>query len=70
MTSPRNQARYCGPACRHAFRNVLDRERKWLWRGTLVGRKKRAYEYQAARQRRRAQQGNASAKAPSRAPPA
>jgi hypothetical protein len=70
MTSPRNQARYCGPACRNAVRNVLDRERKWLWRGTLVGRKKRAYEYQAVRQRRRAQQGDASVTAPSRAPPA
>jgi len=70
MTSPRNPARYCGPACRHAVRKVRDRERKWLARGTLVGRKKRAYEYQAARHRRRARPGNASAKAPSRAPPA
>ena len=52
VTSPRNRARYCGPACRHAVHNVLDRERKWLFRGTLDGRKKRAFEYKAARRRR------------------
>ena len=52
VTSVRNPARYCCPACRQAVRNVQDRERKWLSRGTLDGRKKRAYEYQAARQRR------------------
>ena len=40
------------PACRQAVRNVQDRERKWLLRGTLDGRKKRSFEYQAARQRR------------------
>jgi hypothetical protein len=33
VTSPRNPARYCCPACRQAVRNVLDRERKWLARG-------------------------------------
>ena len=44
MSSPRNPARYCGPACRQAVRNVQDRERKWLVRGTLDGRKKRAIE--------------------------
>ena len=49
MSSPRNPARYCGPACRQAVRNVQDRERKWLSRGTSDGRKKRAIEYQAAR---------------------
>jgi hypothetical protein len=70
VTSPRNPARYCGPACRHAVRNVQDRERKWLSRGTLVGRQKRAYEYQAARQRRLAQRCNLAAQAPARAPPA
>jgi len=70
VTSARNPARYCGPACRRAVRNVQDRERKWLWRGTLVGRQKRAYEYRAARQRRLARRGNAAAKAPARAPPA
>jgi hypothetical protein len=69
MTSVHNPARYCGPACRQAVRNVQDRERKWRSRGTLDGRKKRAYEYQAARRRRSAQPGNTSTKAPSRAPP-
>ena len=54
VTSPRNPARYCCPACRQAVRNVLDRERKWLSRGTLDGRKKRAIEYQAARRHRSA----------------
>jgi hypothetical protein len=51
------------------MRNVLDRERKWLWRGTLDGQKKRAYEYQAARQQRRAQQPHAAAGPPARASP-
>ena len=51
MSSTRNPARYCCPACRQAVRNVQDRERKWRSRGTLDGRKKRAIEYQAARQR-------------------
>ena len=69
VTSVRNPARYCCPACRQAVRNVLDRERKWLARGTLDGRKKRAYEYQAARRRRSLRPGNTSATAPSRAPP-
>ena len=49
VTSPRNPARYCCPACRQAVRNVLDRERKWLSRGTLDGRTKRSIEYQAVR---------------------
>ena len=52
VSSPRNPARYCGAACRQAVRNVLDRERKWLARGTLDGRKKRAIAYQAARRNR------------------
>ena len=43
VRSARNPARYCCPACRQAVRNVQDRERKWLSRGTLDGRKKRAY---------------------------
>ena len=43
VISPRNPARYCGTACRQAVRNVQDRERKWRSRGTLGGRKKRAY---------------------------
>jgi hypothetical protein len=52
VTSPRNPARYCCPACRQAVHNVLDRERKWLVRGSRDGRNKRAIEYQAARNRR------------------
>jgi hypothetical protein len=52
VTSVHNPARYCCTACRQAVRNVQDRERKWLSRGTLDGRTKRAYEYRAARQRR------------------
>jgi hypothetical protein len=69
MTSVHNPARYCGPACRQAVRNVLDRERKWRSRGTLDGRKKRACEYQAARQRRLQQRRNTFASVPSRVPP-
>jgi hypothetical protein len=69
VSSARNPARYCCPACRQAVRAVQDRERKWLSRGTLVGRKKRAYEYQAARQRRFARRCDTSTPAPSRAPP-
>jgi hypothetical protein len=68
-TSPRNPARYCGPTCRHALHNVLDRERKWFVRGTLEGRKKRAFEYQAGRQRRTPRRRKVSALTPSRAPP-
>lgn len=60
QTSVRNAACYCSRACRQAVRNVLDRERKWKSRGTLDGRKKRAYEYQAARQRRRSSAGAAA----------
>ena len=69
VSSPRNPARYCGPACRQAVRNVQDRERKWLSRGTLDGRKKRAIEYQAARRRRALRQGHIPHPAPSRPPP-
>jgi hypothetical protein len=68
MTSPRNPARYCGTACRQAVRNVRDRERKWLSRGTLDGRKKRAIEYRAARRNRSLPQHTA-ADGPPRAPP-
>jgi hypothetical protein len=52
VKSPRNPGRYCCPACRQAVYNVLDRERKWLARGTSDGRNRRAIEYQAARNRR------------------
>jgi hypothetical protein len=69
VSSPRNPARYCGPACRQAVRNVQDRERKWLPRGTLDGRKKRAIEYQAARRRRAFRPGHILNPAPSRPPP-
>ena len=37
VISLRNPARFCCAACRQAVRNVLDRERKWLSRGTLDG---------------------------------
>jgi hypothetical protein len=69
MISVRNPARYCCAACRQAVRNVLDRERKWLSRGTLDGCRKRAYEYQAARRRRSLRRGDATTPAPLRAPP-
>jgi hypothetical protein len=69
VISVRNPARYCCPACRRAVRIVLDRERKWRSRGTLDGRKKRAYEYQNALPRRSPRQRNTSALAPSRSPP-
>jgi len=52
----RSQARYCSSACRQAVRRVVDRERKWQFRGTFRGRCARAQEYQAARARRRQQQ--------------
>ena len=51
-----------------AVRNVQDRERKWLSRSTLDGRKKRAIEYEAARQFRSQRQHRAAA-VPPRAPP-
>jgi hypothetical protein len=69
VRSPRNLARYCCAGCRQAVSNVRDRERKWLARGTLDGRKKRAYEYQAARQRRSHPPDDISAPAPARSPP-
>jgi hypothetical protein len=69
VTSVRNPARYCCAACRQAVRDVQDRERKWRSRGTLAGRRKRSYEYQAARGRRLLQRPNASAPSSQRAPP-
>ena len=69
VTSFRNPARYCCPACRQAVRNVQDRERKWLVRGTLDGRNKRAIEYQTARQRRMLRQCHVAEAASSRSPP-
>jgi hypothetical protein len=52
----RSQGRYCSSACRQAVRRVVDRERKWQFRGTFRGRRAREHEYQAARARRRQQQ--------------
>jgi hypothetical protein len=69
MTSFRNPARYCCADCRQAVRNVRDRERKWLSRGTVDGRKKRFFEYQAARCRRVLQQGSVKNPSPLRARP-
>jgi hypothetical protein len=48
VISLRNLARFCCAACRQAVRNVLDRERKWLSRGTLDGQKTQAIEFRAA----------------------
>jgi len=69
VSSPRNPARYCGAGCRQAVRNVRDRERKWLARGTLDGRKKRAIEYQAARRHRGRPQPRTAGDQRSRPPP-
>jgi hypothetical protein len=53
----RSQARYCCAACRQAVRRVVDRERKWQFRGTFRGHRAREQEYhQAARARRCKQQ--------------
>ena len=56
LKSGRSQAHYCCSACRQAVRRVVDRERKWLFRGTFRGRRAREQEYQAARARRCKQQ--------------
>jgi hypothetical protein len=69
VTSIRNPARYCGAACRQAVHNVQDRERKWLARGTLDGRTKRAIEYRAARRNRAARRQATPADGPPRPPP-
>jgi len=68
--SGRNQAKYCCPACRQAVQRVLDRERKWLKRGTFEGRRAREREYQAARTRRCGEPGALASATPPRAPPA
>jgi hypothetical protein len=68
VTSIRNPARYCCPACRQAVGNVHDRERKWRFRFTDDGRTKRAHEYRAARKRRLLRR-NTSVSVPLRAPP-
>ncbi len=69
LKSGRAQAKYCGPSCCQAVRRVLDRERKWLKRGTFQGRRAREREYQAARARRRCQPRAAATAMPARAPP-
>src|SRR5262249_2987803 len=56
VSPPRTRARYCWAGCRQAVANVRDRERKWLARGPLIGRKKRAIESLAARRHRSLQQ--------------
>ena len=52
LKSMHKPACFCSPACRQAVRRVLDRERKWRFRGTFQGRKARAQEYATARARR------------------
>ncbi len=69
LKSIRNPAHFCGPACRQAMHRVLERERKWLCRGTFKGRRQRAQEYQAARARRCGQQHDSASAASSRPPP-
>jgi hypothetical protein len=68
LNSIRNPARYCCAACRQAVRHVLDRERKWRSRGTFKGRRKRAYEYRAAREQQSRRQRDASGAASSGLP--
>ncbi len=65
-----NSARYCCPTCRQAVRRVMDRERKWLLRGTFQGRRAREREYHAARARRCAQQSTTPGSLPAQPPPA
>lgn len=67
--SGRNQARYCCEACREAVRRVVDRERKWQFRGTFRGRRAREQEYQAARARRCNKQHDTAGMAPPQAAP-
>ncbi len=65
----RNQASYCCSACRLAVRRVLDRERKWEWRGTFQGRQARTQEYKAAHTRRSAGPLGPAPTTPPRPPP-
>jgi hypothetical protein len=67
--SGRNQARYCCSACREAVRRVVDRERKWQFRGTFRGRRAREQEYQAARARRGKEQHDAAGATSAPPPP-
>ncbi len=45
----RAPSKYCGRDCRQALRQVLDRERKWLFRNTYAGQLQRQREYQRSR---------------------
>jgi hypothetical protein len=67
--SCRNQAKYCCPVCRQAVHRVIDRERKWLKRGTFQGRRAREREYQAVRARRGGQPRDPASATSPRAPP-
>jgi hypothetical protein len=49
---------------------VLDRERKWLKRGTFQGRRAREREYQAARTQRCGEPGDPTGATSPRVPPA
>ena len=60
---------FCSPACRQAVRRVLDRERKWRFRGTFRGRKARVQEYAAARVRRSRQEPDRVRGTPAPTPP-
>lgn len=67
--SPGKPACFCCPACCQAVRRVLDRERKWQFRGTFQGRCQRAREYEAARVRRCGQQHHTASATSARPPP-
>jgi hypothetical protein len=69
LKSGRSQARYCCSSCRQAVRRVVDRERKWQFRGTFRGRRAREQEYQAARARRRGEQPDTVSATSARAEP-
>ena len=52
LTSVRNPAHFCGPACRQAVQRVRDRERKWRSRKRFRTQQARLREYAAAHHRR------------------
>jgi len=66
LKSGRNRAIYCCRACRQAVRRVLDRELKWLSRGTFRGRPERMRKYKAARACRYGKQHSAVRPTPPR----
>ena len=69
VNSTRNLARFCCRTCHQAVRNVLDRERKWLSRGTSDGSTKRTIEYESAQRGRALRQRHIPEPAPPRPPP-